>query len=105
MSRWPKVALGEVCYPTERQVIPIAGQVYRQLGVRLWGEGAYERESIDGANTKYNYFNRIEVDDLVVNKIWARNGSVAVATKNQSGTYVSTEFPIFALDHSKISPG
>jgi type I restriction enzyme S subunit len=105
MSRWPKVALGEICSPAERQVIPVAGQTYRQLGVRLWGEGAYEREAIDGANTKYAYFNRIEADNLVVNKIWARNGSVAVTTPDQSGTHVSIEFPIFALDHTQVNPG
>lgn len=86
-------------------MIPVAGQIYRQLGVRLWGEGAYEREMIDGVNTQYAYFNRIEADDLVVNKIWARNGSVAVATPNQSETYVSTEFPVFVLDHTQVNPG
>ncbi len=104
MSRWPKVALGEVCKAADRYETPIAGTIYRQLGVRLWGEGTYERETIDGANTKYAYFNQIEADDLVVNKIWARNGSVAIATPVQAGTYVSTEFPTFQLDHGCIDP-
>src|SRR5690606_16083439 len=76
----------------------------RQLGVRLWGEGAYEREQIDGADTKYANFNCIDADDLVVNKIWARNGAVAVANPEQAGTYVSTEFPTFVLDKSSIDP-
>lgn len=104
MSRWPAVQLGEICTPAERNEQPLAGNKYRQLGVRLWGEGAYERETIDGSDTKYAYFNRIEADDLVVNKIWARNGSVAVATATQAGTYVSTEFPTFILDHTRIDP-
>ncbi len=78
MGRWPIVALGDVCSLAERKVIPVEGQIYRQLGVRLWGEGAYERLMIDGANTKYSYFKRIETDDLVVSKIWARNGSLGV---------------------------
>lgn len=104
MSRWPAVQLDEICTPAERNEQPLAGNKYRQLGVRLWGEGAYERETIDGSDTKYAYFNRIEEDDLVVNKIWARNGSVAVATATQAGTYVSTEFPTFILDHTRIDP-
>lgn len=104
MSRWPMIALGEVCKAADRYEAPMAGTTYRQLGVRLWGEGTYERETIDGANTKYAYFNQIEADDLVVNKIWARNGSVAIATPAQSGTYVSTEFPTFQLDHGRINP-
>lgn len=104
MRRWPKVALGDVCTPIERFVTPTAGTTYRQLGVRLWGEGAYERETIDGADTKYSKFNRIEANDLVVNKIWARNGSVAVATQELAGTHVSGEFPTFALDRDRTDP-
>jgi type I restriction enzyme S subunit len=49
-------------------------------------------------------FNRIAADDLVVNKIWARNGAVAIATQEQADTYVSTEFPTFILDHERIDP-
>ncbi|MDR0672941.1 MAG: restriction endonuclease subunit S [Zoogloeaceae bacterium] len=104
MKAWPKVALGDICAPAERYTTPTPGKIYRQLGVRLWGEGAYEREKIDGAATKYANFNCIAVDDLVVNKIWARNGAVAVVTQEQSGTYVSTEFPAFVLDYKRIDP-
>lgn len=104
MKTWPKVALTEICLPAERYTKPTPGEIYRQLGVRLWGEGAYEREQIDGADTKYISFNCIDADDLVVNKIWARNGAVAVATPEQVGTYVSTEFPTFVLDQSSIDP-
>ncbi len=104
MRQWPKVALGDVCTPAERFVTPTAGTTYRQLGVRLWGEGAYERETIDGADTKYFKFNRIEANDLVVNKIWARNGSVAVATDELAGTHVSGEFPTFALNRDRTDP-
>lgn len=74
------------------------------MGVRLWGEGAYERETIDGAETKYANFNRVESDDLVVNKIWARNGSIAIVTPELAGAYVSTEFPTFKLDRNRILP-
>lgn len=104
MKAWRTVAIGEICFPAERFTAPTAGVVYRQLGVRLWGEGAYEREKIDGAETKYGAFNRIESDDLVVNKIWARNGAVAVATAELAGTHVSTEFPVFVLDRVHIDP-
>ncbi len=70
----------------------------------MWGEGAYERETIDGGDTKYAFLNRIEADDLVVNKIWARNGSVAIANPTHAGTYVSAEFPTYQLDLARINP-
>lgn len=105
MRAWPSIALSEVCEPANRFEAPQTGCSYRQVGVRLWGEGAYERDPIDGGDTRYTNFNRIEANDLIVNKIWARNGSVAVATPELSGGYVSTEFPAFELDQQRILPG
>lgn len=105
MSKWPAVALAEFCRPADRYEAPLPGKGYRQIGVKLWGEGAYERDTIDGAETTYAKFNRIESDDLIVNKIWARNGSVAVAHPDLAGGYVSTEFPTFTLDSGCATPG
>ena len=92
---WPMVPLGEVADSVERPEVPIPGTQYRQIGVRLWGEGSYEREAIDGSETKYATLNRCEAGDIIVNKIWARNGSVAVVQAVLDGTYGSGEFPTF----------
>jgi len=99
---WPMVPLGEVISPVERPETPIPGVEYRQIGVRLWGEGAYERETIDGGQTKYKTFSRVEADDIIVNKIWARNGSVAVVSEQLEGCYASGEFPIFTPIKKKL---
>src|SRR3989338_6446511 len=96
------VPLGEVISPVERPETPIPGVEYRQIGVRLWGEGAYERETIDGGQTKYKTFSRVEADDIIVNKIWARNGSVAVVSEQLEGCYASGEFPIFTPIKKKL---
>lgn len=78
---------------------------YRQIGVRVWGKGAYERETIAGRNTKYKDFSRVRENDIIVNKIWARNGSVAIVTKELSGLYCSGEFPLFVIDEKKAYLG
>jgi type I restriction enzyme S subunit len=101
---WPIVPLEKVAVPVERPEVPTVGHLYRQIGVKLWGEGAYERETIDGSQTKYKTFSRVEADDIIVNKIWARNGSVAVVTKKLSGCYASSEFPLFAPIREKLHP-
>ncbi len=98
------VKLGEVCIAVDRKQTPIAGVQYRQLGVRLWGIGAYEREPIDGSETNYNQLNCVASNDLVVNKIWARNGSVAIVTPQLAGCFVSSEFPLYKLCGEIISP-
>ena len=101
---WPKVRLREVLTLIERPLAPMGGTNYRQLGVKLWGEGAYERESIDGMATKYSTLSRVEADDVVVNKIWARNGSVAVVQPQLSGCFVSGEFPTFVVNRERLLP-
>lgn len=104
MSKWPSVPLLEVASPIERPEVPVPGKPYRQVGVRLWGEGAYERELIDGGETKYKTLSRVEANDIIVNKIWARNGSVAVVPENLEGGYVSGEFPTFTPTSEKLEP-
>ena len=104
MSRWPMVAIGEVADPVVRSEAPMPGVTYRQVGVRLWGEGAYERESIDGAETKYKTLSRVEAGDIIVNKIWARNGSVSVVTPSLEGCLCSGEFPLFRPRLKRLDP-
>lgn len=101
---WPLMPLREVTLPVERSEVPGAGTIYRQIGVKLWGGGAYERESIDGSQTRYKTLSRVEANDIIVNKIWARNGSVAVVSENLAGCYGSNEFPTFAPIQEKLEP-
>ncbi len=95
-KQWPKVKLGEVVTPAQRAEAPMPGTTDRQIGVKLWGEGAYERETMDGSQTKYAQLFRAEAGDIIVNKIWARNGSVAVVPESLAGCFGSGEFPMFA---------
>lgn len=104
MGGWRRVALREIVHPAERSEKPVSGIEYRQIGVRLWGQGAYERESIDGGQTKYSRMFRSVEGDIIVNKIWARNGSVAVVSQELDGCYASGEFPMFAPDRNKLLP-
>lgn len=104
MSAWPIVELNQLCSPVKRHEDPVPGKIYKQLGVRLWGNGTYERESVDGSDTRYKFLNRVEHNDIVVNKIWARNGSVAVAKNIYAGFYVSSEFPLYEIKCNIVLP-
>jgi len=101
---WQTVSIGEVAKPIERAEAPLADTTYRQIGVRLWGQGAYERGSIDGSQTKYATLSRVESGDIIANKIWARNGSVAVVSDKLAGCFGSGEFPTFAPDRKRVEP-
>jgi type I restriction enzyme S subunit len=103
-TAWEKKPIGEVVSPVERAEVPIPGKYYRQIGVRLWGQGAYEREILDGGQTRYQALYRVETGDIIVNKIWARNGSVAVVNGELAGCFCSGEFPIYAPDRNRLEP-
>jgi type I restriction enzyme S subunit len=103
-SGWRQVPVGEAADLIERPEVPIPGVSYRQIGVRLWGEGAYERESVDGGSTKYKTLNRVEAGDIIVNKIWARNGSVSVVLDGLEDCYCSGEFPLFRPRPERLDP-
>lgn len=101
---WPMVPLSEVARPVVRSIQVIPGQSYRTIGVKWWGEGAYERQTIDGSETAAKVLSLVKRDDLIINKIWVRHGSTAIATDAVDGCAASNEFPTFELDSEKTTP-
>ncbi len=101
---WPVVPLERIARFVRRAKKPQPGIQYRQIGVRLWGQGAYDRGAIDGSETKYSTLYRIHENDIIVNKIWARNGSVSVVDCSLDGAFGSSEFPTFEIDRNALLP-
>jgi type I restriction enzyme, S subunit len=101
---WPLVSLSEVAIPVQRPVAVVPGKLYRTLGVKWWGEGAYERQTIDGSQTAARTLNEVHQDDLIINKIWVRHGSVAVVSPEVAGCVGSNEFPTFTFRRDHILP-
>ncbi len=104
MSKWPDIPLAEIAKPVNRPVAVVPGQSYRTIGVKWWGEGAYERETIDGSRTAAKTLSVVREGDLIINKIWVRHGSTAIAGANVDGCSASGEFPTFNLDRERVLP-
>src|SRR5216683_1906187 len=104
IMRFPNVALSEIARPVTRPVSVLPGVSYRTIGVKWWGEGAYERETIDGSQTAAKTLSLVCEGDLIINKIWVRHGSTAIASKAVDGCAASGEFPTFELDRTKVLP-
>lgn len=103
-TTYPLVPLGKISRPISRPIPVEPGQSYRTLGVKWWGEGAYERQTIDGAETAAKTLSLVREGDLIINKIWVRHGSTAIAGADVDGCAASGEFPTFELDHSQVLP-
>jgi type I restriction enzyme S subunit len=69
---WKNVRLAEIAAPVSRLIPVVAGTHYRTIGVKWWGEGAYERQTIDGSQTVVENLSLVRQDDLIINKIWVR---------------------------------
>lgn len=102
MKNWKNVKLKDVLTPSENVISILPLEKYRLLGIRLWGEGGYEREEIQGSQTQYRTFTKSVEGNFTFNKIWARNGAVTVIQKQLEGLYVSPEFPVYSTDKNKI---
>ena len=87
--------------------LPELGVKYRQLGVYgLWGEVKYEREPIDGGETRDTHsLNRCEAGDLIVNKIFGHATEALASCLSRSvEPDVSTEFPLYRVKPI-VTPG
>jgi type I restriction enzyme S subunit len=102
--RWPMIALGDVARPIVRAEVPDPDKTYRLIGVRWWGEGAYQHSQKSGAETQAPALFRVQAGDIVINKIWARHGSVSVIQAELDGAHGSAEFPTFRADEAQLSP-
>lgn len=102
MTAWAHVPLSEIARPVSRPLVVQSGSTYRTIGVKWWGEGAYERQTIDGADTAAKTLSLVHEGDLIINKIWVRNGSTAIATAGVDGCAASGEFPTFELDATQV---
>ena len=103
-KHWPTVPLVEIARPVSRPISVTPGESYRTIGVKWWGEGAYERGTIDGAQTAATTLSLVRYGDLIINKIWVRHGSTAIASEAVDGCTASGEFPTFELDRSRVLP-
>jgi hypothetical protein len=103
-NTFSKKNFGSFLIPSDKFEEPVMGKNYRQVGVRWWGGGAYERETIDGSQTSYKSFVRLEKNNFLFNKIWVRHGALAVVKENTVGCYASGEFPTYTYNENAINP-
>jgi type I restriction enzyme M protein len=75
---------------------------YKQVKVKLYGNGAVLRKIEQGSRilTKNQFI--AKYGDLIVSKIDARNGAFAIIPLELDNSLVSADFPLFEIDESKI---
>jgi len=100
-SGWESVRIGNLVEQVERWENVEKHKPYRQMGVKWYAQGVFERETKKGSQIKAVKLCRIEKGDFVYNRLFAWKGSFALVTESQHGGYVSGEFPIFSVKKAK----
>jgi type I restriction enzyme S subunit len=84
--------MGEVAPLVRRPVQVGASKQYHELGIRSFGNGTFHKPSVSGAGLGTKKIFHIEAGDLLFNIVFAWEGAVAVARKEDHGRVGSHRF-------------
>ena len=101
---WKVTRFDEVLQRVERKLIINDAAEYSRIGVRWYGNGAFVRDRVLGADIARKQQWIIQTGDVVYNKLFAWKGAFAIAGKTVHGHLVSDKFPTYALDSSRVDP-
>ncbi len=101
---WTTVPLSDIAALDINRVPIEPGVEYPVAGVMIAGQGLFSRPAITSEQTKYPAFNRLGAEQLVYRKLTAWEGPITVVPTEFAGSFVSSEFPTFTLDKTRLLP-
>lgn len=78
-------------------------ETYKQITVRWYGKGAVLRRKVKGKKIKTKNQFVAKTNDVIVSKIDANIGALAVIPPELDSAIVSSDFPLFKVDQNKIN--
>jgi len=104
LARGRTVRLNEILTLDEiRQEVQL-GRYYPRVGVKGFGQGLFERETLEGAGTTYKAFNRLYDGAVVLSQVKGWEGAIAVCPSDLAGRFVSPEYRTFRCTPDKAIP-
>jgi type I restriction enzyme S subunit len=99
---WPMVKLGEVLRQSEDWITLHPDQMYKEVTVRLWGNGAVLRREVMGAEIASSSRLRVRTNQFIISRIDARNGAYGIIPPELDGAVVSNDFPVFDTNPERL---
>ena len=101
---WSMRTLGDCLDLRRERVVPVANKDYKQVTVAIKGKGARLRRIQPGSEFKSSAQFRAGAGQLIISKIDARKGAAAVLDADLDGALVTSDFPMFAINHRVVFP-
>lgn len=105
MVGWHSVTLGDVVELHCDQVDVEADRMYPAAGVYSFGRGLFYRTDLEGSKTSYSRLHQIRAGQLVMSRLKAWEGALAIVPREFDGYFLSPEFPTFTIDTDRLEPG
>ncbi len=103
-GKWPRVRLGEVLRRSNETVAIQPDIEYREITVRLWGNGVIERGRVLGAEIAGGRRFVARIDQFIASRIDARNGAMGIVPAALDGAVVTNDFPLFDVASDRLLP-
>src|SRR5204862_2893850 len=81
-----------------------AERTYRFAGVYSFGRGVFVGNTKSGTEFAYPWLTRLRAGDFVYPKLMAWEGAFGIVPPECDGLVVSTEFPVFEVNHDRVLP-
>jgi type I restriction enzyme M protein len=98
------ISLGDIFDEVKETIAIKDSEMYRQVTVQYHGKGAVLRREISGAEMASKRQKQARTGDLIVSKIDARNGALALIPAELDGAVVSQDFPLFRRKEAELFP-
>lgn len=96
--------LGEAIYADASMVDLEPDSSYAVTGIYSFGRGLISRPAIRGSETAYQRMAKLKAGQIVMSKLNAWEGALAVVGEDFSDTYVSPEYPVFSVNEKRAQP-
>lgn len=87
----------------ERKVAVEVGKEYPQVGVRSFGKGLFERETLNATQTTYKQFHQLYPSAVVLSQVKGWEGAIGVCPEHLTGRFASPEFRTFRCIEGEAS--
>lgn len=102
VAAWPMIRFDQLLRRVERKILLDDATSYNCAGVRWYGNGAFNRETLLGMQIKRKQQWVLQTGDVVYNKLFAWKGAFAIASAKVDGCIVSDKFPTYAIDPTVV---